>query len=157
MKRIALIFITLILIFSFTSCINVTSTFKLSQDRSFVKLVEFYYVDEMLYTESNVHCFLEENTPVKILKDSKCDKLLDALCKTKFEKEVILFPIPMDGGVDVGGYVVSVVYSDGGYDLVSATGSYSYSIGKDGKERHKYDYSDYCGEAQWDDIVKPFL
>ncbi|MBQ2255665.1 MAG: hypothetical protein II330_02270, partial [Clostridia bacterium] len=76
------------------------------------------------------------------------------LCTLGFEEEVVFFPIPMDGGYDYEGYIVVVIYSDGGYDIVAERGLYSYAIGNDGQGRHKYDHSDYCGEPRGKNLLR---
>jgi hypothetical protein len=82
---------------------------------------------------------------------------LDSLGSLTFEKEVVFFPIPMDGGCDYDGYIIAVIYSDGGYDIIAARGLYSYAVSSDGKGRHKYDYSNYCGETPWAEFIEDYI
>ena len=75
----------------------------------------------------------------------------------EFEKEEVLFPIPMDGGYDYCGYVISIVYEDGGYDIISEEGLFFYSVDDGGKEKYKYDYADYCGETPWSTLIEAYI
>jgi hypothetical protein len=63
----------------------------------------------------------------------------------------------MDGGCYYGGYIIAVNYSDGGYDIIAARGLYSYAVSSDGKGRHKYDYSNYCGETPWAEFIEDYI
>lgn len=152
MKRICAVTVILALILCLTSCINVKENLELLHGYEKVDSVELFFTDEV-YDENNVHVFHEKNTPIKILRGD-LSELCSALCELKFEREVILFPIPMDGGCDLSGYIISVVFEGGDYDLISYSGLFSYAIGKDGRPRYKYDYSDYCGGEPWDDFIK---
>lgn len=147
---------SLLLLFSLSSCANVKRRAELSQDREDIASIEIYY-SERAYYEGDIHVFLSENEPVTVLDPEDHTSFLDTLCDLEFEKEIIFFPIPMDGGCDYYGYVIAIVYSDGGYDIFAEGGLYSYAIGSDGKGRHKYDHSDYCGDAAWDDIVEEYI
>jgi hypothetical protein len=129
---------------------------ELSQDRTHVQSIEIYH-PERAYYEGDIHTFLEENEPIAILGSEHHKSFLDTLCSLKFEKEIVFFPISMDGGCDYDGYIVAVVYSDGGYDMIAEGGSYSYALGRDGQERHKYDHSDYCGDVAWNDFVEQYI
>lgn len=70
---------------------------------------------------------------------------------------LFLFPIPMDGGYDYCGYIVSIVYIDGSYDIASFDGLFSYSITKNGKGRYRYDYARYSGEINWTDFIESYI
>ena len=147
---------SLLLIFCFSSCANVEKEVDLSQDRANIVSIEIYN-SERAYYEGDIHDFLQENEPVAILKSENHTSFLDALCTIKFEEEIVFFPIPMDGGCDYVGYIVAIVYSDGGYDIFAEGGLYSYALGSDGQGQHKYDHSDYCGDVSWNDFVKEFI
>lgn len=62
----------------------------------------------------------------------------------------------MDGGYDYDGYVLCISYQNG-YDILAFGGLFSYRIDSKGKERYKYDYSDYSGNISWDDLVNEYL
>ncbi|MBQ9779328.1 MAG: hypothetical protein IJW00_00105 [Clostridia bacterium] len=127
-----------------------------SQDRANVQSIEIYN-PERAYYEGDIHTFLEENEPLAVLNSEHHTSFLDALGTLDFEKEVVFFPIPMDGGYDYDGYIVAVVYADGGYDLIAEGGLYSYAIGSNGQGRHKYDHSDYCGKTPWTEFIKDYI
>lgn len=152
MKKFSAISLILSLIICLSSCVNVKEKLELSHGCENAEAVELFFTDEV-YDENNVHVFREKNTPIKTLK-TDLPELYAALCELKFEREVILFPIPMDGGCDLSGYIISVVYSGGDYDLISYSGLYSFVTRKDGRGRHKYDYSDYCGKTPWNDFIE---
>ena len=92
-----------------------------------------------------------------ILEPEQHSNFLDALCTLDFEKEVVFFPIPMDGGYDYDGYIIAIIYSDGGYDIIAERGLYSYAVGRDGQGQYKYDHSDYCGETPWAEFFKEYI
>ena len=156
MKRIIALFVSLLLIFCFSSCANVKKDVKFSQDRANVSSIEIYN-PEKTYHEGDIHTFLEENEPIVILDPEQHSSFLDSLGSLTFEKEVVFFPIPMGGGCDYGGYIIAVNYSDGGYDIIAACGLYSYAVSSDGEGRHKYDYSNYCGETPWTEFIEDYI
>ena len=156
MKKVIILLISLLLLVCLSSCANIKKEVELSQDRTNVVSIEIYN-SERAYYEGDIHGFFEENEPIWVLKSEKNSDFLDALCALEYEEEKVFFPIPMDGGCDYQGYIISIVYSDGGYDIFAEDGSYSYAIGSDGQVRHKYDHSNYCGDVTWNDFVKEFI
>ncbi len=156
MKKTFLLLVSVILIFSLSACATITKDFEFSQKRENVQSIEIYN-SEQAYYEGDIHQFRDENEPIVLLSDEESSAFLDAVEKLKFEEEKVFFPIPMDGGYDYQGYIVIIVYTDGGYDIISESGQYFYSIGKDGQGRHKYDHSDYCGDDSWSEFVKKHI
>jgi len=156
MKKIFALFVSLLLIVCFSSCANIKKDLEFSQDRANVQSIEIFNPEKSYY-EGDIHAFLEENEPIVILEPEQHSNFLDALCTLDFEKEVVFFPIPMDGGCDYDGYIIAVVYSDGGYDIIAEGGLYSYAVGSDGQGLHKYDHSDYCGETSWTEFIKEYI
>ena len=156
MKKITMLLISLLLIFCLSSCANIKKDLEFSQDRANVQSIEIFNPEKSYY-EGDVHAFLEENEPIVILEPEQHSNFLDTLCTLDFEKEVVFFPIPMDGGCDYEGYIIAIVYSDGGYDIIAEGGLYSYAVGSDGQGRHKYDHSDYCGETPWAEFFKEYI
>ena len=156
MKKVITLLISLLLLVCLSSCANVKKEAELSQDRTHVASIEIYN-SERAYYEGDIHGFLEENEPIWVLESEKNSDFLDALCAFEYEKEKVFFPIPMDGGCDYQGYIIAIVYSDGGYDIFAEDGSYSYAIDSDGQGRHKYDHSDYCGDVAWNDFVEQYI
>ena len=156
MKKIIALFVSLLLIVCFSSCVNIKKDLALSQDRANVQSIEIYK-PERVYYEEDIHTFLEENEPISVLEAQNHTSFLDSLYELEFEKEIVLFPIPMDGGSDYYGYVIAITYSDGGYDIIADGGSYSYAVGRDGQGRHKYDYSNYCGETPWAEFIEEYI
>jgi len=156
MKKAIALLMSFLLIFCLSSCANIKKELDLSQDRTNVQTIEIYN-PEKAYYEGDIHTFLAENEPIFILDPAQHSSFLDALCSLEFEREVVFFPIPMDGGYDYDGYIIAVVYADGGYDVIAACGMYSYAIGDDGEGRHKYDHSDYCGETPWAEFIKGYI
>ena len=155
MKKIIFAVIALLLTICLSSCITVTKNIELTQNRDNVQAIEIYYTEEMYY-EGDISSFRKHNEPFVTLKEDFSD-FLDVITALEYEEEKILFPIPMDGGYDYSGYVIAVVYSDGGYDIIAARGLYSYGIGKNGNGRHKYDHSDYCGETPWIEFIAGYI
>jgi hypothetical protein len=129
---------------------------ELSQDRADVQSIEIYK-PECAYSERSISGFLKTNEPLAVLDSENYTNFLNTLLALDFEKEVLFFPIPMDGGCDYDGYIIAVVYSDGGYDIIAEGGLYSYSIGSNGQGRHKYDHSDYCGETPWEEFIEEYI
>ena len=156
MKKAITLLISLLLLVCLSSCANIKKEVELSQDRTNVVSIEIYN-SERSYYEGDIHGFLEENEPIWVLESEKNSDFLDALCAFEYEEEKVFFPIPMDGGCDYQGYIIAIVYSDGGYDIFAEDGSYSYAIGSDGQGRHKYDHSDYCGDVAWNDFVEQYI
>ena len=156
MKKAITLLIGLLLLVCLSSCANIKKEVELSQDRTSVVSIEIYN-SERAYYEGDIHSFLEENEPIGVLESEKYSVFLDTLCALEYEEEKVFFPIPMDGGCDYQGYIIAIVYSDGGYDIFAEDGLYSYAIGSDGQGRHKYDHSDYCGDVKWNDFVKGFI
>lgn len=156
MKKGIILFISLALVFCFASCADIKKELELSQDRANVRSIEIYK-PERAYYEGDISGFLKSNEPVTVLASEHHAGFLDALCALDFEKETVFLPIPMDGGCDYDGYIIAIVYSDGGYDIIAEGGSYSYAIGSDGQGRHKYDHSDYCGKAPWSEFIGEYI
>ena len=156
MKKITMLLISLLLIFCLSSCANIKKDLEFSQDRANVQSVEIFNPEKSYY-EGDIHAFLEENEPIVILEPEQHSSFLDSLGSLTFEKEVVFFPIPMGGGCDYGGYIIAVNYSDGGYDIIAARGLYSYAVSSDGEGRHKYDYSNYCGETPWAEFIEDYI
>ena len=98
-----------------------------------------------------------ENTPIYTLNPEQYDDFLDELLLLDFEEEVVFFPIPTDGGCDYHGYVISIVYDNGGYDIVAEEAQFSYFVGNDGKNKYKYEHADYCGDVVWADFIKKYI
>ena len=156
MKKTIALLISFLSLFCLASCANIKKDLELSQDRANVKSIEIYK-SERAYYEGDISDFLKTNEPVEVLEEETFSSFLDALCDLKFEEEIVFFPIPMDGGCDYDGYIIAVVYSDGGYDIVAEGGSYSYAVGSDGQGKHRYDHSDYCGETPWVEFVEQYI
>lgn len=156
MKKTFLLLVSVILMFSLSACATVTKEFEFSQKRENVQSIEIYNSEEAYY-EGDIHQFRDENEPIVLLSDEESSAFLDAFEKLKFEEEKVFFPIPMDGGHDYQGYIVIIVYADGGYDIVSEGGQYSYAIGKDGQGRHKYSHADYYGDDSWSELVEKYI
>lgn len=156
MKRGIILFISLALVFCLASCADVKKELELSQDRANVRSIEIYK-PERAYYEGDISGFLKNNEPLTVLESEHHTSFLDELCALDFEKEVVFLPIPMDGGCDYDGYVIAIVYSDGGYDIIAEGGSYSYAVGSDGQGQHKYDHSDYCGKTPWSEFIGKYI
>ena len=151
MKIIAL-FISFLLVLSLSACYSKQTVVELSQERTEIRLIEIYCL-ERAYYEGDVHELREENTPEAILTEDVHATFLDVFCTLEYEKEMSFFPIPMDGGYDYAGYVIAVVYADGGYDLFADGGRFYYAA----DEGYQYDYADYCGEVAWEEFVLSYV
>ena len=156
MKKTITLLMSFLLIFCLSSCATVKKDVTFSHDRANVQSIEIFN-PESAYYEGDIHTFLEENEPIVILEPEQHSNFLDTLCTLDFEKEVVFLPIPMDGGCDYEGYIIAIVYSDGGYDIIAERGLYSYAVGSDGQGRHKYDHFDYCGETPWAEFIKEYI
>ena len=156
MKKATILLVCLLLLFGLSSCVTVKKNVELSQSRANVRSIEIYN-SEKKYSEGEINTFLEENEPVAVLKSEHFTSFLDALGNLEFKEEKVLFPIPMDGGYDYGGYMIAIMYSDGGYDIIAERGLYSYAVGRDGQGWHKYDHSDYCGETSWTEFIEEYI
>ncbi len=156
MKKTIALFMSFLLLFCLYSCATVKKGVEISQDRTNVQTIEIYN-PERAYYEGDIHSFLEENEPITVVKSENFTSFLDDLCNLEFEEEKVFFPIPMGGGYDYDGYMIAVVYSDGGYDIIAERGLYSYAVGSDGQGRHKYDHSDYCGETPWTEFIEEYI
>jgi len=156
MKKITIICLVLILLFSFTSCTTVNKSIELSGDQKSIQSIDIYDVSEQYY-EGDITVLRSENTPIYTVNPEQYADFLDELLLLDFEEEAVFFPIPMDGGCDYFGYVISIVYTDGGYDIVAEEGQFSYSLGVDGKGRYKYEHADYCGDVSWVDFVEKYI
>ena len=156
MKKTVALFMSVLLLLCLSSCATVKKGVELSQDKTNVQAIEIYN-PERAYYEGDIHTFLEENEPVTVVKSESLTSFLEDLCNLEFEEEKVFFPIPTDGGYDYDGYVIAVVYSDGGYDMIAEGGSYSYAVGYDGQGQHKYDHSDYCGETPWAEFIEKYI
>ena len=156
MKKTIALFMSILLLFCLSSCATVKKCVEISQDRTNVQTIEIYN-PERAYYEGDIHSFLEENEPITVVKSENFTSFLDNLCNLEFEEEKVFFPIPMGGRYDYHGYMIAVVYSDGGYDIIAERGLYSYAVGHDGQGQHKYDYSDYCGETPWAEFFKEYI
>ena len=156
MKKLFLLLVSIILISGLSACATMTKDFELTQNRENVQSVEIYN-SEQAYYEGDIHQFRDENEPIVLLSGEENSTFLDGVGSLKFEEEKVFFPIPMDSGYDYQGYIVVIVYTDGGYDLLSENGQYFYSIEKDGQGRHKYDHSDYCGDESWSDFIGRYI
>lgn len=156
MKKLSAIIILLLTLIFITSCITVNGTFKLSQSELNITSIEIYKTEEM-YDLGNIHFLRDENTPICIIPLQMQEKFINEIESLMYKKEVLLFPIPMDGGFETIGYVIAIVYKDGSYDIVAYNGYFSYTLKANGDERYKYDYSDYCGDEPWDSIIEKYI
>lgn len=157
MRNATISFISLLLLLCLSSCTTVEKEkVRLSQDRTNVESIEIYNPDRAYY-EGDIHTFLGENKPIAVLQSENFAVFLDTLCTLEFEEEKVVFPIPMDGGYDYYGYIVAIVYTDGGYDIFAENGLYSYAVSSDGQGRHKYNHSDCCGDVSWNDFVEKYV
>lgn len=147
-RKITALFVALMLAFSMAGCVYIpgSNRIKLSKDESVIQSIDIYCVEDAYY-EGNVSGLRSEISPVCTLTAEQQDDFVKELLSLKFETEIYLLPMPMDGGYDYEGYVVSVVYDDGSYDLIAEEGQYSYL--NVGNGSHKYDYADYCGTKDW--------
>ncbi|MBQ9806867.1 MAG: hypothetical protein IJW49_10245 [Clostridia bacterium] len=156
MKKATILLIGLLLLFCLSSCATVKKEAALSQARTNIQSIEIYN-PEHAYYEGDIHAFPEKNEPIAVLQTEKFTAFLDTLCTLEFEEEKVFFPISMDGGYDYDGYIVVIMYSDGGYDIFAEGGLYSYAVSSDGQGRHKYDHSDYCGDVAWNDFIEEYI
>ena len=156
MKKTLILLVSLLLLLCLSSCIAVKRELELSQDGANVRSVALY-TPEHAYYEGDVHALLEENEPIAVLNPAQITEFLDALGSLPVEDEILLLPIPTDGGCDYAGYVVAVLYSDGGYDLFAEGGAYSYAVGKNGQGRHHYEFANYCGKTPWTEFIEEYF
>lgn len=156
MKKIVALCLALLLIVCLSACATVKTNKELTQNRANVVSIEIYRSDYAYY-EGDIHELRKNNEPISVLNAEQHTPFLNRICQLEFERDVVFFPIPMDGGCDYVGYIIAVVYADGGYDIIAANGSYSYAVGEDGQGRHQYDHADYCGEQSWDEFVEEFI
>ena len=154
-KQIIVGFIALILLCA-CSCSIVESKVELSQSAENVQSIQVFY-SERVYDVGNIADFLEENEPFAIFESEKYNDLLNELRELEYQKWVLHLLVPQDGGYDYGGYIIAVLYSDGGYDIIAEEGLFSYYLNKKGEGRCRYDYSDYCGELPWNDFIKKYI
>lgn len=157
MKKIIVLFLCCFLGLSLISCTTKESYPTPSQDVSSIKCIEIYSLEEAYYTEATVLNLRKENIPVRTIDDEKdISDFVSYISTLKFQKVIVHFPIPMDGGYDYYGYVIAIVY-DNGYDIIAGGGLFSYFVNSDGKEHFKYDYSDYCGDENWSEMFENFV
>lgn len=155
MKRGAAAVLTCVSLLLLGSCVRVETGAELSGDRQDIKSVDIYDIANRYY-EGDVSGLREENAPVFTVPVDTRDEFLDDLAELKFDKEVCLLPVPMDGGYDYSGYVIIISYADDSYDLIASGGQFSYSPGQDGRETYRYGYADYCGQEPWDDFIEKY-
>ncbi len=151
MKKAFLLFTSIILLFNLCACATIKKDFEFSQKRANIQSIEIYD-SKQTYTEADIHKFRENNKPIKVLVAQEQKDFLKVIEEFEFEKEVVLFPIPMDGGYYYAGYMIVIVYKDGSYDIIAEYGLYSYGSG----DKHKYDHSNYCGKTPWDHIFEEY-
>ena len=156
MKKGTLLMLLIGIICLLTSCATITSKVEFTQDTSIIQKIDIYYV-EKCYTEGDIHNFLEDNAPIYTLKEEVWETFLEMVGNLQYEKEVVFFPIPMDGGCDYQGYIISIVYSNGSYDLIAEGGLYSCLIDEKGEDWHKYDYVDYTGITDWSTLIELYI
>ena len=122
-----------------------------------IQSIELYH-SEQAYSEGNISLFRQENEPITVLEGDACTGFAQALGKLRSEDAIMLIPFPMDGGYDYEGYIVAVVYADGGYDIFAECGSYACVVGHNGQvRRRKYDHADYCGDTPWAEIIEGYI
>lgn len=155
MKKSVLLLILFILAFSITSCATVNKRLALSDEQQSIESVEIYNVIKQYY-EGNISSFRSENAPIYTLSAEQISDFTEELLQLKFEEKNVFFPIPTDGGYDYSGYVVCVVYDDGGYDIFAEEGQFLYSVQGD-DVRYTYGYADYCGDVPWTDFIERYI
>lgn len=155
MKKTLVLFASFLFLVCLSGCVTVNSYYKLSDIRE-IHSVEIYDPEKRYY-EGNIHDFLDENEPILTIPAEDCADFLNAIEKLEFTQEVLLIPIPMDGGYDYSGYILVVFYSDGSYDLIADGGMYLFRLSPEGERSAKFDYSDYCGEEKWSDFVERYM
>lgn len=156
MKKIIVFFLCCFLGLSLISCTTKESYINISQDVSSIRCIEIYSLEEAYYTEETVHNLRKENIPARTIDDEKdISDFVSYISTLKFQKVIVHFPIPMDGGCDYFGYVMAIVY-DNGYDIIASGGQFYYSVNSKGKESYKYDYSNYCGDVSWSEMFESF-
>lgn len=155
MKKTAFVFTLLFTIF-LTSCGPKRVNIELSKDIDEIQSIDIYNLDEE-YDEGDIKELRDENTPMYTLSPEQYADFTDKIESLEFEEEGGFFFMPMDGGYHYRNYVISVVYTDGSYDIIAPLAQFYYSPGKDGSGRHNYDRADYCGEAEWYDIIKEYI
>ncbi len=155
MKRLIFAFICLICGFSFTSCATVNVNIDFSNNISEIESVEIYNLEKQYTTQAEARRLREENEPVYILENEQIESFVCEISSLDFSEERIYFPAPVDWVHLYSGYVVSVVYNDGSYDIVAANGQLSFENKGNGK--YGYGHADYCGEEPWDDIIKGYI
>lgn len=156
MKKSLVFLLILLLSITFSSCATVKENIVFSGDRSDIQLIEIYNLDKAYY-EGDISKMRQENEPICIFDAQEHSDFIESISSLEFEKEKVIFPIPMDGGYDYSGYVIAMVYSNDSYDIIAEEGLYSFSVGNNGKTRHKYDHSDYCGEKSWADFIEEYI
>ncbi len=156
MKKLINSLLVFSLIICLSSCATIRKSIELSQEQANIQSIEIYNSDSAYY-EGDIHLFRLENEPIVVLKTEEIPTFIEELNTLEYVEEKIFLPIVMDGGYDYDGYIIAVVYLDGGYDIVASGGLYHYAIGKNGQGRHAYDYADYCGETPWTSIFEKYI
>ncbi|MBP3479508.1 MAG: hypothetical protein J6K03_08540 [Oscillospiraceae bacterium] len=155
MKMTINILLLLLLGLILTSCTTIKTDYVLSMDESQIQAIDIYNIDDVSksYSERNIHCLRSECTPTYTLTSEQYTSFLDKLTSMEFEEEIVLIPIPMDGGCDYMGYIVSIVYIDGSYDIIAEEGQFSYSS----VNGYKYSHADYSGTVSWSDFIREYI
>lgn len=153
MKKIIIFLVIASLAFSVCSCATVQRSIKFGKDQSEIVSVDIYYIEKQYY-EGDIHNLRSENTPIYTFEPDVQNEFLSELESQTFEKEIVFLPLPMDGGCDYSGYIVSVVYTNGSYCIIAEQGQFYYLIEDDKTEKYEYDHSDYCGNESWSDFIE---
>ena len=154
-RKIVVLFVAALLLFNLMGCmyIPVKKSVKLSKDESAIQSIDIYYVEDAYY-EGDISGLRSEISPICSLMTEQQDDFVMELLSLEFGSEIHLL-IPMDGGYHYEGYVISVVYDDGSYDLIAKEGQYSYL--NVGNGSHKYGYADYTGEKDWSAWIETYI
>ena len=156
LKKAAILFLAALTLLSLAACVTKSVYIEPSGNPSDIQKVEVYRTEER-YTEADVDDLRDENTPLCIIDSQRQTEFLEELHGLAFEEEIVLFPVPLDGGCTCSGYVISIVYEDGSYDIIAEQGQFYYSIGSNGDGRYEYDSADYCGDLAWTDFLEGYI
>ena len=154
-RKITALFVALMLTFSMAGCVYIpgSNRIKLSKDESAIQSIDIYYVEDAYY-EGDISGLRSEISPICSLAAEQQKDFIQELLSLEFGSGVQLL-IPMDGGYHYKGYVISVVYDDGSYDLIAEGGQYFYLNEENGS--HKYGYEDYTGEKDWSAWIETYI
>jgi len=156
MKKIIVLAITLIMLFSLSSCyVTVDKKIKLGEDAKSITSIDIYDTGDF---DGYILDIREDLSPIYTIEEDDVSAFVGELTALEYKKDILISPVAIDyAHVFSSGLVVVIEYDNGGCDIYAEKGILVHTMNSDGVISYEYDHADYRGSTPWDKFIEKYI